>query len=81
MLAARLDRPFVPGPVEEQLLEAWPGLPRQPATLLLRDAFDMLEEDYAEERFYAAVRRAFWAAPEGSPERRAAQTLITALEF
>lgn len=63
------------------LLEAWPGLPRQPATLLLRDAFDMLEEDYAEERFYAAVRRAFWAAPEGSPERRAAQTLITALEF
>lgn len=63
------------------LLEAWPGLPRQPATLLLRDAFDMLEEDYAEERFYAAVRRAFWAAPEGSPARQAAQTLITALEF
>lgn len=63
------------------LLETWPGLPRQPATLLLRDAFDMLEEDYAEERFYAAVRRAFWAAPEDSPARRSAQTLITALEF
>lgn len=63
------------------LLEAWPGLPRQPATLLLRDAFDMLEEDYAEERFYATVRRAFWAAPEDSPARRAAQSLITALEF
>lgn len=63
------------------LLDAWPGLPRQPATLLLRDAFDMLEEDYAEERFYAAVRRAFWAAPEGSPARQSAQTLITALEF
>lgn len=63
------------------LLAAWPGLPREPATLLLRDAFDMLEEDYAEERFYATVRRTFWAAAEGSAERRAAQSLITALEF
>ena len=63
------------------LLEVWPGLPRAQATLLLRDAFDMLEEDYAEERFYATVRRTYWTAAEGSPERRAAQSLITALEF
>lgn len=63
------------------LLDAWPTLPRQPATLLLRDAFDMLEEDYAEERFYAAVRRAFWSAAEASPARQSAQALITALEF
>ncbi|MPY88713.1 MAG: hypothetical protein GEU99_12395 [Luteitalea sp.] len=50
-------------------------------TDVLREAFDMLEEDYAEERFYATVRRAFWSAAQGSSERKAAQTLIGALEF
>ena len=49
--------------------------------LLLRDAFDMLEEDYEEERFFATVRRSFWAAPEGSPDRKVADALIQALEF
>ncbi|HEY2433656.1 MAG TPA: HEAT repeat domain-containing protein [Vicinamibacterales bacterium] len=49
--------------------------------LLLRDAFDMLEEDYEEERFFAAVRRAYWQAPEGSPDRKAADALIQVLEF
>jgi HEAT repeat protein len=51
------------------------------AALVLRDAFDMLEEDYEEERFFATVRRAYWQAPEGSPERKAADTLIQVLEF
>jgi hypothetical protein len=51
------------------------------AVLLLRDAFDMLEEDYEEERFFASIRRAYWKAPEGSPGRRAADALIQALEF
>ncbi|BCS31330.1 hypothetical protein TBR22_A05300 [Luteitalea sp. TBR-22] len=64
-----------------QLIALVPSLPRQEATLLLRDAFDMLEEDYAEERFFAAVRRQYWAAAADAPERSAAQVLITALEF
>jgi HEAT repeat protein len=52
-----------------------------PLVDLLRDAFDMLEEDYAEEMFYVTVRRAYWAAAEGTPARKAAGTLIQKLEF
>ena len=48
---------------------------------LLRDAFDMLDEDFEEERFFVGVRRAFWAAPEGSSRRKAAEVLIARLEF
>jgi HEAT repeat protein len=51
------------------------------ATELLRDAFDMLEEDFEEERFYVAVRQAYWAAPAGSARRRTAEALIQKLEF
>jgi hypothetical protein len=64
-----------------QALAIVPGLPRQESTLLLRDAFDMLEEDYAEERFFAAVRRQYWEATPDASVRAAAQVLITALEF
>jgi len=64
-----------------QLLALVPTLPRQGATLLLRDAFDMLEEDYAEERFFATVRRQYWESAPDAPGRAAAQVLITALEF
>jgi len=51
------------------------------SALLLRDAFDMLEEDLEEERFFATVRRSYWQAAEGSPERKIAETLIQVLEF
>jgi HEAT repeat protein len=51
------------------------------SALLLRDAFDMLEEDYEEERFFATVRRAYWQAAAGSAERRVTDALIQALEF
>ena len=51
------------------------------AALLLRDAFDMLEEDFEEERFFATVRRSYWQAPEGSPQRKVADALIQVLEF
>jgi len=51
------------------------------AALVLRDAFDMLEEDFEEERFFATVRRTYWAAPAGSADRKVADALIQALEF
>jgi hypothetical protein len=54
---------------------------RDPAIELLREAFDMLEEDFEEERFFASVRRAYWQAPAGSPARIVADTLIRRLEF
>ena len=52
-----------------------------PGTDLLREAFDMLEEDFEEERFFVTVRRAYWQAAEGSARRKAAEKLIKALEF
>jgi HEAT repeat protein len=54
---------------------------REPAIDLLRDAFDMLEEDFDEERFFATVRRAYWQAAAGSPARTVADALIRKLEF
>jgi HEAT repeat protein len=48
---------------------------------LLREAFDMLEEDFEEERFFALVRRTYWQAADGSPTRRVAEALIQRLEF
>ena len=53
----------------------------KPATVLLGEAFDMLEEDLEEERFYVTVRRGYWAAPENSPARKLAETLIQTLDF
>ena len=52
-----------------------------PALELLREAFDMLEEDFEEERFFVTVRRAYWAAAAGSPARKVADALIQQLEF
>jgi hypothetical protein len=54
---------------------------RAAGTDLLRAGFELLEEDYAEEQFYAAVRAAYWAAPESSPTRTIAASLIDRLEF
>ena len=48
---------------------------------LLREGFDRLEEDVAEEQFFAAARTAYWAAPDGSAVRRATATLVDRLEF
>jgi HEAT repeat protein len=48
---------------------------------LLLEAFDMLAEDFEEERFFVAVRKAYWSAPENSARRRVAEALIVKLEF
>jgi HEAT repeat protein len=53
----------------------------KPAILLLGESFDMLEEDLEEERFYAAVRRGYWAAPVKAPARTVAEALIQTLDF
>jgi HEAT repeat protein len=54
---------------------------RDAPVALIAEGFDMLEEDYEEERFFAAVRRGYWKAAEGSPARRVGQELIEKLEF
>lgn len=52
-----------------------------PAVELLREAFDMLEEDFEEERFFVTVRRTYWQSPDGSATRAVANALIQKLEF
>lgn len=54
---------------------------REAAVVLLKDGFDSLEEDFAEEQFFAAVRAGYWRAAEGSTARALAATLIQRLEF
>jgi HEAT repeat protein len=51
------------------------------AIALIAEGFDMLEEDYEEESFFAAVRRGYWQAAESSATRRIGQMLIDELEF
>ncbi len=64
------------------ILRALDGRTDQAAAIeLLRDAFDMLEEDFEEELFYVDIRRAYWAAAEGSAARRLAEAVILKLEF
>lgn len=48
---------------------------------IVAEAFDMLEEDLEEERFFVAVRKAYWAAPDGSPLRKLCEKLINKLDF
>jgi hypothetical protein len=48
---------------------------------LLREGFESLEEDFAEEQFFGAARAAYWQAAEASPGRTINATLIDRLEF
>jgi|KBSSwiStaDraftv2_1062776.scaffolds.fasta_scaffold09272_6 HEAT repeat protein len=54
---------------------------RDGAIELIAEGFDMLEEDYEEESFFAAVRRGYWRAAEESATRKVGQALIEKLEF
>jgi len=64
------------------LLTALEAHPDQAGAIgILAEAFDMLEEDLEEERFFVAVRRAYWAAADGSPTRKLCELLITKLDF
>ena len=51
------------------------------AAVVLRDGFDMLDEDLDEERFFMTARTVFWAAPEASRSRAVTDELIRVLEF
>ena len=51
------------------------------ALLLLRDGFDMLSEDLAEERFYARIRALYWQAAAGSPARARIERVMATLDF
>jgi len=57
------------------------GPTRESTISLLKDGFDSLEEDFAEEQFFAAVRAGYWRAADGSAGRTLASTLIQRLEF
>jgi hypothetical protein len=57
------------------------GPTRESAISLLKDGFDSLEEDFAEEQFFASVRAGYWRAADGSAGRTLASTLIQRLEF
>jgi HEAT repeat protein len=48
---------------------------------LLAEGFDMLEEDFEKEQFFALARKTYWSAPDGSPTRSLMQTLIGSLDF
>ena len=49
--------------------------------LLLRDAFDMLDEDFAEERFYVLMRQDYWAGLGDARGQAIAEAAIRILEF
>ena len=61
------------------LLERHPD--QRAAIGLVAEGFDMLEEDLDKERFFAFVRRTYWASAEGSPTKALMQALIRYLDF
>jgi len=64
------------------LLKTLQARPDQDAAVgIVAEAFDMLEEDLEEERFFVAIRKEYWAAPDGSPLRKLCEQLINKLDF
>jgi HEAT repeat protein len=66
-------------PAMMAMLETHPN--RDGAITLLAEGFDMLEEDFEKERFFALARRTYWASAAGSGTRDLMQALIGRLEF
>jgi HEAT repeat protein len=66
-------------PLMLSVLKAGPG--QNDAIALLAEGFDMLEEDFDKEGFFALVRRTYWESAEGSATRQLMQTLIGKLDF
>jgi HEAT repeat protein len=62
-------------------LDGLPDASRTSAIALLKDGFERLEEEFAEEQFYASARAAYWKAPEGSSTRELSAAIIQRLEF
>lgn len=62
-------------------LRAIPDAERAAAIAMLKDGCASLEEDFAEEQFFAAVRASYWSAADNSPARALSATLIQELEF
>jgi HEAT repeat protein len=62
-------------------LAAASEMTRSTAIDLLKDGFERLEEDFAEEQFYAAARATYWQAADGSGERTLMASLIEKLQF
>jgi hypothetical protein len=62
-------------------LESVDGASRDVVIGLLKDGFDSLEEDFAEEQFFAAIRAGYWRASEGSTGRELRAALIQRLDF
>ena len=54
---------------------------RDQALQLLRGGFDLLDDDFAEEQFFVALRTAYFAEPEESARRPLIQSVINMLEF
>ena len=70
-----------PTAVREALHDAGAiGLPID-ELLLLRDAFDLLDEDFAEERFYVLMRGDYWEAGDDPTRQLVAERAIDILEF
>ena len=67
--------------VRAALVEAGQQFVPENELLLQRDAFDMLDEDFAEERFYVLMRRDYWGARIGSRTQAVADAAIRILEF
>ena len=66
-------------PLMMTILQAHPK--RDAAIELMAEGFDILEEDYEKERFFAFVRHAYWDSPENSPVSELTRALIEKLDF